>query len=308
MKFRERERNRLLSLREAFFKDPGSGLFFGNARDFVLSDPMLNLWEGIRWDAVNYFKNHDIKWWQGDGDEPTGHLLSSQIACVNHLYFLRQRPDLATSVLRGLHSDIVEAAIVDDGYVEFEFIGEKQYLRERGFARGAHCTSIDAFMVGLTKRGERRAYLIEWKYTEEYPNQDKYIPERAKVYDDLIRSEKSPFKPIEPKAFYFEPFYQLMRQTLLGWQLVENSDHGCTSYCHIHVAPNANLEFNNNVTSPYLTGANVSEAWRSVLKNQDLYFPITPEDFIRETLLMGRDSKSVEEYLRRRYWSTSDVA
>ena len=153
-------------------------------------------------------------------------MLSSQVACVNHLYLLRQRPDLAKAVLRAIDPDIVEAAIVDDGYVEFEFIGARQYMAERAFTKGANCTSVDAFMIGRTTHGRRRAFLVEWKYIEAYRRQDKYIPRRARVYDDLIMAEDSPFKPpgrsgtrdqIEPHALYFEPFYQLMRQTLLGW-------------------------------------------------------------------------------------------
>src|ERR1700730_11850047 len=114
MTFRDHEKSRLIGLRDGIFKDPGSGLFFGQPREFVLSDAALNLWEGIRQDAIAYFKNYKIQWWQGK-DEPTGHLLSSQIACVNHLYFLRQRQDLATAVLRAVDSEISNAVIVDDG-------------------------------------------------------------------------------------------------------------------------------------------------------------------------------------------------
>ena len=308
MSFRDSERSRLIGLRDGIFKDPGSGPFFGKTREFVLSDPALNLWEGIRQDAIEYFKNYKIQWWQGESDEPTGHLLSSQIACVNHLYFLRQRPDLTTAVLRTIDLDITNTVIVDDGFVEFEFIGSKQYLKERSFSRGANCTSIDAFMIGLTRDGRKRAYLIEWKYTETYAREDKYIPQRAQVYDELIKSENSPFKHIDPRALYFEPFYQLMRQTLLGWKLSENADHGCTSYRHIHVIPERNVEFHNNVTSPSLSGTNVSEAWRSVLKKPDLYISITPESFIKQALATGRDSKSLGVYLARRYWSAGQSA
>jgi hypothetical protein len=133
--FRDRERTRLIGIPEEIFKDPGSGLFFGKGREFVLSDPALNLWEGIRQDAIDYFKNYKIKWWRSEDDEPTGHLLSSQIACVNHLYFLRQRSDLATAVLRTIDLDITNAVIVDDGYVAFEFIGSKQYLKAEFLTR-----------------------------------------------------------------------------------------------------------------------------------------------------------------------------
>ena len=93
MSFLERERRRLVGERERLFRDPGLGLFSGKAREFVLSEASANLWDGIRDDAIEYFTCNRIPWWRGDGNEPTGHMLSSQVACVNHLYLLRQRPD-----------------------------------------------------------------------------------------------------------------------------------------------------------------------------------------------------------------------
>ena len=121
MTFREDERKRVVEIRNDVFRDPGGGILQNKERDFVLQDPLLNLWDGIREDAIDYFERNNIVWW--GGSEPTGHLLSSQIACLNHLYFLRQRRDIATVILREVRPDIVEAVIVDDGYVEFEVIG-----------------------------------------------------------------------------------------------------------------------------------------------------------------------------------------
>jgi hypothetical protein len=267
-----------------------------------LSEPAANLWEGLRADAIGYFASNSILWWRGGGTDPTGHLLSSQVACVNHLYLLRQRPDLAKAVLRALDSEVIESEVVDDGHVEFEFIGAHQYLAERAFLRGANCTSVDAFMIGRTAAGDRRAFLIEWKYTETYPREDRYIPERARVYDHLITAENSPFKQIQPHALYYEPFYQLMRQTLLGWQISKHKDHGCMSYRHIHVVPEQNTEFRLNVTSPLLQGANVSEAWLAVLRRPEFYISTTPAVFMRP-VAEGRDTKALTDYLQRRYWS-----
>ena len=302
MSFRERERQRLIKERDRLFKDPGLGLFSHKPRDFVLSEAAANLWEGIRADAIQYFARNKIPWWNGDENGPTGHILSSQVSCVNHLYLLRQRPDLAKAVLRAIDSEIVEAEVVDYGCVEFEFIGKRQYLKEREFSRGTNCTSIDAFMIGRTAHGSRRAFLVEWKYTEIYRRQDKYNTERAAVYDDLIRADDLPFKPIEPQAFYFEPFYQMMRQTLLGWQISKHEDYGCTSYRHIHVVPEQNAEFHRNITAPLLKGASVSEAWWAVLKRPEFYLSTTPANFMRP-VLEERDTKALTGYLTQRYWS-----
>jgi hypothetical protein len=46
---------------------------------FVLQNSDLNLWEGIRNNALAYFRNNNIPWRMSTPDISTGHLLSSQI-------------------------------------------------------------------------------------------------------------------------------------------------------------------------------------------------------------------------------------
>ncbi|MGH6863813.1 MAG: PGN_0703 family putative restriction endonuclease, partial [Methylocella sp.] len=122
------------------------------------------------------------------------------------------------------------------------------------------------------------------------------------VYDNLIAAEDSPFKRIEPRALYFGPFYQMMRRTLLGWQISKHEDHDCTSYSHIHVVPEQNAEFHRKVTSPLLKGASVSEAWLAVLRRPELYIGTTPANFMRP-VVEERDTKALTGYLKSRYWS-----
>jgi hypothetical protein len=198
--------------------------------------------------------------------------------------------------------EIVEAIMVEDGFVEFEYIGTKQYLKERGFTRGANCTSIDAAMLGVTSHNERVLFLIEWKYTEIYKKEDKYIPERAKVYDALIKNPDGPFKEgIEPKSLYYEPFYQMMRQTLLGWYFVRNKELGCSKCINLHVIPEDNLELKETITSPGLSGKNIHQAWKKILKWPELYVSIDPSEFIKAAEKLN-DSQSWIAYLRNRYW------
>jgi hypothetical protein len=301
MSYREKEREKAIKIRDLLFKDPGNGLFFKKNREFVLKDTSLNLWEGIREDALHYFKRNKIPWWLGKEDEPTGHLLSSQIACVNHLYYLRQRKDLATAVLRGIDNSITEALIIDDGYVEFEFIGCRNYLREKSWERGANCTSVDAVMIGKNKSGKKTFFLIEWKYTEYYHKDDKYCPPRAEIYDDLISDKNSPFTKKDVKIYYFEPFYQMMRQTLLGWKLIEYKDHCCSDYYHIHVIPDENVDLLNNITSPHLEGNNIKQAWKSTLNDPNKYISVSPKDFLNPCSEIV-DSQSFLSYLKKRYW------
>ena len=189
----------------------------------------------------------------GKDNLPTGHLLSSQVACVNHLYWLRANQPAATQLLRGISEEFEQAEVVDDGFVEFEVIGEKNYLGERSHTRGANATSIDAVMVARKKSGDKSLVMIEWKYTESYPIGDsKYIPARAKIYDPLLDEPDCPIQVEKPEILYYEPFYQLMRQTLLGWQMVKAGEYGCSDYLHLHVIPVKNQELLERVTSPYL--------------------------------------------------------
>lgn len=302
MSYREDQRKKAIFKMESVFKDPGNGIFFGKKRDFVLSEPIINLWEGIRYDSIDYFKQNKITWWNGADEEPTGHLLSSQIACINHLYFIRQRKDLATAVLMNIDSSIETAELVDDGYIEFEFVGKKDYLNEVNRTRGSNCTSVDAVMIGKNKRGQRKLFLIEWKYTEEYTVDDKYTHPRAIRYDDLICAEDSPFlNAVTPAAYYYEPFYQLMRQTLLGWQCVKNGDHDVSDYLHIHVVPKENKELRDRVTSSELKGNDIHDAWRGVLKDPSKFLAITPQEMILP-LKELKDTKSILYYLNMRYW------
>jgi len=156
-------------------------------------------------------------------------------------------------------------------------------------------------MIARTADGGRRAFMVEWKYAEVYRRASKHIPARSRVYDSLITSQDSPFKSITPSVFYFEPFYQLMRHTLLGWQISKNKDHGCTSYRHVLVVPEHNAGFRLNVSAP-LPGASVSEAWLGVLKEPEFFLCTTPVDFMRPAF-KERDTKALTTYLQRRYWS-----
>ena len=179
MSYRENERKKAVSIRDRLMRDPGGGTYRGKPRDSVLQDASLNLWAGIRDDAIEYFGRNHIAWWMGeDKNEPTGHLLSSQVTCINHLFFARQRKDVATEILKNVSGNIETAIPVDDGYIEFEAIGKSNYLNEKSHTRGANCTSVDAIMVGKKKNGNNILFLIEWKYTEEYAKENKYIPAR----------------------------------------------------------------------------------------------------------------------------------
>jgi len=186
--------------------------------------------------------------------------------------------------------------------MEFEAIGRKNYLGERSHTRGANCTSIDAIMVGSKKNGKNILFLIEWKYTEEYREENKYIPERYNVYNKLLQEKDCPIGTDDYESLYYEPFYQLMRQTLLGWKMVQHGEYQCDEYIHVHVIPENNIELRDRVTSPRLNGSSMSEAWKSVLKEPKSYKVISPENFIKPASICP-DTHSIITYLEKRYWN-----
>jgi len=307
MTYKAQERTKAESLISAgFFKDCGQGVYYGKPRRFVLSQPRLNLWAGIREDALRYFHDNDISWHQGNGGEPTGHLLSSQVACVNHLYYLRQRKDLADAVVTGVGFGMTEAAMLDTGYVEFEVIGNGPYLNERSWTRGANSTSVDAVMLGVDEKGKRTLVLIEWKYTESYGCSHLYCPARARVYDSLIMDPGSPIEVEASEYLYYEPFYQLMRQTLLGWKMVQNGDYGASGFIHVHVIPEGNKKLRDSVPSPDLRSENMSAAWRSVLKDPESYIVVTPSEVLA-AVASTHDSRAFLYYLKERYGLAMEI-
>jgi len=299
--YREQERKRIIAKRDLIFRDPGGGKYRNINRDFVLSDPVLNLWEGIRQDAIQYFRENKISWWGDQGNEVSGHLLSSQIACLNHLYFTRQNKKTAIAILKNISENIIDAVFVEDGYVEFEIIGDKNFLGEKSHSRGANSTSIDAVMVGKKKNGKNILVMIEWKYTEDYPSVDKYIPARANIYNPLLSDLECPIKGGNIKDLYYEPFYQLTRQTLLGWKMTQNLEYGCDEFLHLHIIPKDNEKLRETVTSPGLAGISMSDAWEKVLKEPKRYIVLTPEEFIKP-ISTCRDTASILNYLSTRYW------
>lgn len=319
--YRENQREKIIKIRDKLFNDPGGGIIGGVATEFGLKDPWLNLWSGIADDAIVYFLANKIPWWKAKGetspnDEPSCHLLSSQVACINHLYFLRQRQDIATSVLKNIDKRIVYAEKIGDpdvtsGYVAFEIIGAKNYLNEHSHTRGALSTSIDAVMVGRKENGKNVLFSIEWKYTEMYDGKNVHKDNHDKMYKLLLDEEDCPIKSKivadnNYDALYYDPFFQLMRQTLLSWKMVEAEEYNCDEYIHVHVIPQKNEILRLAITSPKLplavVGNGMCETWRNLLKEPNRYFVIDPKDLL-QPLVNEDDTRSLLRYLEERYWN-----
>jgi hypothetical protein len=92
-----------------------------------------NLLADVRDSALTYFDQHAIRWWLSEAEEaersalavrvraPTGHLNSSQVACVNRLEPARLDNDLALAVARRLDPRVRAVRDTGEGgFVAFE--------------------------------------------------------------------------------------------------------------------------------------------------------------------------------------------
>lgn len=105
--YQELQRKKAINLIKSgnpiFYGSQAGKYFMGKPRDFVLIENLKNIFAPIRTEVVEYFKENKISWW--GGKKPTGHTLSSQIACVNHLFLIRNDKDAVLSILRNISPD-----------------------------------------------------------------------------------------------------------------------------------------------------------------------------------------------------------
>ena len=255
-----------------------------------------NLYPSIRGQdgARRYFEDREIQWWShgasGDrGGIPTRNMASSQIACVNFLLPLMEIEGALTAVLRAMDGDVQGVIPIEHGRttspVELEWIGVGGPLESDARAiRGALTTSVDAFMVAKTSAA-KRAYLLEWKYVEEYEVGNGGNLRRSKTpprrYSALFNAESSSFKSdeIPLEEFFYEPFYQLMRQRLLADRMVNDGELSVTDAKVVAVVPEGNDAYRNRITSPPLEKRfsgieTVSDVFRATLKQPDSAYGI----------------------------------
>ncbi len=215
--------------------------------------------------ALRFFKERGLQWWQarmnGDtskGERPTRNLASSQIACVNFLLPLASIPGALTAVLRSIDDNVTGVVDIQDGdrvsKVEIEWIGLGHALEGPAVtSRGVNSTSVDAFMVADTPAG-RRAYLLEWKHVEDY-SRGRYKgagcpgATRRRRYADLYAKSPAFNGKVPLDAWFFDPFYQIMRLLLLADRMVTNRELGVSEAKVVVVVPAGNKIYRERITS-----------------------------------------------------------
>lgn len=272
-----------------------------------------------------FLRDRGIKWWNssrsGDrsgGTRPTRNLASSQVACINFMLPLANEPAALTAVLSAIDDDVDGIACIENptagtsSLVEIEWIGLDHALEgPKHKTRGANTTSIDAFVVAETASG-RRAYLIEWKYVEDY--RTRYLGNgsrgatRLERYSDAYAA--SPFFPDSTPitAWLYEPFYQFMRQRLLADRMVRKGEHDVRDAKVVVVVPECNRAYRERITSPALakefpqTGT-VAEVIQAAIKRPDAGFSCVSPEMLAEAVRRrcGTGVAEWSEYLSDRY-------
>ena len=251
--------------------------------------------------ARQFFGERGIKWWRHCGfddplaDGPTRNMASSQIACVNFLLPLRGNDDGLLAVLAAIDDDVTGIVRIEDpragtsSTVEFEWIGLGHALEGEAYTtRGEFATSIDAFMVAETRVG-RRAYLLEWKYTESYGKNDKGCGRKGRTrrrrYGKRYAASPAFRDGIPLDAWLHEPFYQIMRQRLLADRMVANGELGVSEAKVVLVVPDGNVAYRSDITSPVLQGefpdlVTVEDVTRAAMNAPDRDFGVVSQDVL----------------------------
>ena len=264
-------------------------------------DSLFNLYPKIRWSALQYFKCNNIAWWREDEDRyfPTGHLVSSQIHCLNHLFAFREDKDALLAIINHAtkmeFDEVLSSLIDDDGYLSFEFAYKNDDLigeNDKGARRGYMWTSIDAMIIAR-KGNDKWLIPIEWKYTETYEKEDKTCQRRLDRYEELIKKSDRLIMPENgqiPHSIYFqEPSYELMRQTLLCEQLKHK---GLANYFfHLNVIPEENTGLRKAVEKEYIHMLKDSSKFK-IVDPKELLSPIEEQNLYPELI----------DYLKTRYW------
>ena len=326
-------------LEQGFFDGAkGGGIWHGHNGDkkyphiLLEEDVQKNFYRPIRDEVVKYFHDNGIKWWgaaKDDGSRPSGHILSSQIACLNHLFCIRKDKEAALALINGIEGmpahfkEVLPIPSESEAgcYIAFEMVSSRDYLNEDGPTRGANCTSVDAFIYATDDNGERWLIPIEWKYTESYQREDKSAEDykgrgqkgkhgkgekRLSRYSDLINSSEQliPLPDYHGSIYFQEPFYQLMRQTLWAEQICRSKDESvipAQHFVHVHVCPKDNALLLDKNYTEVSKESGMENAWKAMLKHRNLYILIDPKDLMRP---LHDTHKDLCNYLSERYWKS----
>jgi hypothetical protein len=277
----------------------------------------LNLAPSLRDVLEIYFgKPRNITW-----HRHADHGLSSQVCCLNFLGPLATQPSLLSQVVGNAVGIAPPRMLpIEEGphgtpwYVGFEWPGRADYLGEwrHGSAsgpRGQNATNADA-IVRFEHGGQVETLLIEWKYTEAYggPLGSKGNPTRTSRYAEKAFAPAGPLRGdlgLKLADFFWEPFYQLLRQQMLALQMERAHEDGAQRVRVLHISPSANRVLH-KVTAPALRrfGEDAFELFASVLVKPDRFVSRTTEQIFVPFVAVDHIEPAAHawaQYLNERY-------
>ncbi len=316
MNYKQKQYDHVINLIEQnhiFNGDKGNGIFRNKSYPFILENNQNNLYSEIREDCEKYFSQNHIAWWNGG---LTNHPLSSQVACLNHLFPFRCDAQAVLDIIRKIEPNITEVLPIQSKnpsdtveqseklFIQFEVISDHNHLNEKNSTRGSFCTSIDALIYGKHRDGRKFLFPIEWKYVENYSNSTKILAAgektRIQPYSKLIDSSIQ-LNTNNSCIYSNEPFYQLMRQTLWAEQMIAHKDIEtikADDFIHIHVIPDGNHELLAKIYK--CSDKAMSKSWYSCLKNKDKYILRSPQSLLAP--IQNPQYQNLLFYLKERYW------
>ena len=355
--YREQEKQKAVNLinnSQIFNGDTGKKPYFlkgaWHPKADLLMDWKNNLYAHLKEEVLLYFALNKIAFHHSSGEleegfcVPSGHALSSQISCINHLYPLRYDKKAVLEIARTICPDFTDVLeITTDsflpGYIAFEVVSDIDHLNEKANSRGTMCTSIDALIYAQHENGKKYLLPIEWKYTEcyfedadkegyveyegkyfkDYSIEDRYKEKEGKGKERLRRYCESglidksaqlkslPLNEYKNSVYFFEPFYQLMRQTLWAEQMIAYKDTEtikADDFIHIHVVPEENTEL---LSQKYpCSQQDMKTTWENCLSDQEKYQIITPKELLKlltKNVIYRNKYADLASYLSTRYWN-----
>lgn len=285
----EKKRQTVFKLTSNYFTKEArkKGLYRGKLYPFCLPiyQATQNLFPPIQQEVIKHFSKHNIFWHNSAlPDMPSNHLCSSQVYCVNFLYPFAKNPKALKELLLPIYPNIETILEIEkDSYIAFEWIGEHNYLNELQpikceRKRGIGSTSIDATILYEDKLKKKHLILIEWKYTENYPNLNIRFTsggtDRLNILKDLIIDFSSIFNNNyiqDINNLLYTAFFQLLRHTLLSRFILNyHEEYEDTSILYLYTDGNKDLVKVQDERLKKIDN-NLYSLWKKILNKPDIF-------------------------------------